>query len=102
MTKQLLGNELEASENLDGLQRKQMDLQYLDQWENPIQRWLVTKGIELDSGEDLEVIGFKVKGSALTMYNHFRRDKGKTATFFTFILVLQDILIELTTKDLLL
>ena len=62
---------------------------------------MVIKGIDLNSAEALEVIGYKLKGSALTTYNHFRRDKGKTATFFSFMLVLRDFLISSTSKDLL-
>ena len=39
------------------------------------------KGIDLDSAQGLKVVGFKRKGSDLTTYNYFTRDKGKTATF---------------------
>ena len=59
------------------------------------------KGIDLDSAEALEVVRFKLKGSALTTYNHFRREKGKTAIYFIFMLVLRDFLILSTCKDLL-
>ena len=62
---------------------------------------MVIKAIDLDSTEALEVVGFKLKGSTLTTYNHFRRDKGKTATFFCFMLALRDFLIPSTSKDLL-
>ena len=71
----------------------------MDEWVNVVQRWLVIKGIDLDSGETLEVVGCKYKGSTLTTYNHFKRDKGKTNTFFSFMLVLRNILIPSTSKD---
>ena len=51
--------------------------------------------------EALEVIGFKLKGCALSTYNHFTKDKGKTATFFSFMLVLRDFVILSISKDLL-
>ena len=78
-----------------------MDSQYLDEWVNAVQRWLVIKGIDSYSTEALEDVGCKLKGSALTTYNHFRRDKGKTATFFSLMLVLRDFFIPSTSKDLL-
>ena len=62
---------------------------------------MLVKGIDLHSAEALEVVRFKLKGSALTTYNHFRRAKGKTAIFFSFMLVLCDFLILSTSKDLL-
>ena len=62
---------------------------------------MVINRIDLDSAEALEVVGFKLKERALTTYNQFRRDKGKNATFFSFILVLRDFLIPTTSKDLL-
>ena len=46
--------------------------------------------IDLDSAEALEVVEFKLKRSALTNHIHFRRDKGKTATFFSFMLGLRN------------
>ena len=101
MSKQLKVIKIEALENLDSSERKSTDSQYLDQWVNAVQRWLIIEGIDLDGAEALEVVGFKLKGSAITTYNHFRRDKGKTATFFSFMLVLCDFLIPSTTKDLL-
>ena len=54
-----------------------------------MQRWLVIKGIELNSAEALLIVGFKLKQSALTAYNHFQRDKGKPAIFLGFMLVLR-------------
>ena len=101
LSKQLKGIKIAAPENLDSSERKWTDSQYLDEWVNDVQRWLVIKGIDLDSAEALEVVGFKLKESALTSYNHFRRDKGKTATFFSFILVLHDLSIPCSSKDLL-
>jgi hypothetical protein len=101
LSKQLKGIKIEAPENLDSSEKKWTDSQYLDEWVNAVQRWLVIKGIDLDSAEALEVVGFKLKGSALTTYNHFRREKGKDATFFSFMLVLRDFLIPSTSKDLL-
>ena len=62
---------------------------------------MVIKRIDLYSTKALEVLGFKHKGSALTTYNHFRTDKGKTATCFSLMLVLHKILIPSTSKDLL-
>ena len=62
---------------------------------------MVIKGIELDSAEALEVAGFRLKESSLTIYDHIRRDKGKSATFFSFILILGDVLIPSTSKNLL-
>ena len=59
------------------------------------------KGIDLQSVEALEVLGFKLKGSPLTSYNHFRRDNSKTASFFSFVLVLYEFLIPSPSKDLL-
>ena len=78
-----------------------MNSQYLYKWVNAVQRLLVIKGIDLDSAEALNVVRFKLKGSALTTYNHFRRDGGKTAPFFSSMLVLRGFLIPSTTKDLL-
>ena len=101
LSKQLKGIKIEGPENLDSSERKWTESQYLDEWVNAVQHWLVIKGIYLDSVEALEVIGFKLKESAVTTYNHFRRDKGKTATFFRFMLVLRDFLIPSTSKDLL-
>ena len=46
------------------------------------------KAIDVDNAEALEVVGFQIKDSALTAYNHFKRDKDKTGTFFNFVLVL--------------
>ena len=74
LSKQLKGIKLEAPENLDISERKCTHSQYLDEWVNAVQHWLVIEGIDLDSAEALEVVGFKLKGSALTTYNHFRRD----------------------------
>ena len=55
----------------------------------------------MDSAEALEVVGFQPKGSALTTYNNFRRDKDKDATFFSTIPVLCHFLIPSSNKDLL-
>ena len=55
----------------------------------------------MDSAEALEVVRFQLKESALTTYNYFRNDKGNTATFFSFMLVLCDFLIPSTSKELL-
>ena len=101
LSKQLKGIKIEAPENLDSLERKWTDSQYLDEWVNAIPRWLLIKGIDLNSTEAVEVVGFKLKGSALTTYNHVIRDKGKTVIFFSFMLVLLDFLIPSTSKDLL-
>ena len=100
LSKQLKGRKIEAPENLYSSERKWMDWQYLDKWVNAIQGWLVIKAIDLDGAEALEVIGFKLKGSSLTTYNHFRRDKGKTATFFSFVQDLSNFLIPSISKDL--
>ena len=54
----------------------------------------------MDSAELLNIVRFKLKGSSLATCNHFRREKGKTATFFSFILILRDALIPSTSKDL--
>ena len=101
LLKHLKGIKIEAPENLYRSEKKWTDSQYLDAWVNAVQCWLVIKGIDLDSAEALEVVGFKFKGRTLTTYNHFRRDKGKNATFFSFMLVLRDFLISSTSKDLL-
>ena len=100
MLKQCKRIKIEPPENLDSLERKWTDLQYLDQWVNPVQRWVVIKGIDLDSAETLEVVAFRLKGSALTTDNYFRRDKRKTATFFSFIPTLLNFLIPSNIKDL--
>ena len=59
------------------------------------------KGIDLAITKALELIGFKHKWSALTTYNHFSRDKGKSATFFSIMLVQCAFLIPATSEDLL-
>ena len=92
---------MEALENLDSSERKSRDSQYLDKWVKIVQCWLVIKRIGLNSAEALEVIGFKLKESALTTYNHCKRDKGKTAILFSIILVQHDFLIPFTRKSLL-
>ena len=101
MSKQWKGIKIEASEILDGSERDWINSQYLDQWVNAVQCWLVIKGIDLDSAEALEVVGFKLKVSALTTYNHVRRYKGKTATYFSFMMVLRDLVIPSSSKNLL-
>ena len=63
--KELKQIKIEAPENLDSSERKWTDSQYLDEWVNAVQCWLVIKGIDLDSAEALEVVGFKHKGSDL-------------------------------------
>ena len=60
------------------------------------------KEIYLNSEEPLEVVGFKVKEHPVTTHNDFRRDKGNTAEFFSFVLLLLDFLISLTSGDLVL
>ena len=62
---------------------------------------MVIKAIHLDSAEPLEVIEFKLKGSTLTSYNCFSREKCKRGKFFTFMQVLRDFLIPSTSKHLL-
>ena len=52
------------------------------------------------TAEALEVVGFQLKGSTLATYTHFRREKGKTGTFFSFMLILRDFLIPSTNEDL--
>ena len=99
--KQPKGIKIEALEKSECSERKWTDSQYLDEWVNAVPCWLVIKGIDLDSTEALEVVGFKLKGSTLTTYNHFSRDKGKTFIFFGFMLVLHDVLIPSTSQDLL-
>ena len=59
------------------------------------------KAIDLNTAEGLEIVGFKLKGGALTTYNHFSRDKDRSTTFFSFMLVTRDCLIPSTRKDLL-
>ena len=56
MSKQLKVIKIEALENLDSSERKSTDSQYLDQWVNAVQRWLIIEGIDLDSAEALEVV----------------------------------------------
>ena len=99
LSQQIKGIKIEAPETLDWSERKWTDSEYLDEWVNAIQPWLVIKGIDSDSAEAVEVVGFKLKGRALTTNNHFRRDKGKTAIFFSLMLVLHDFLIPSTSKD---
>ena len=101
LSRELKGIKIEVPENSDRTERKWTDLQYLDEWVNAVQLWFVINSINLDSAEALEVVGFKLTGSALTTYNYFRRDKGKTATFFNFILLLHNFLISYSSKDLL-
>ena len=62
---------------------------------------MVIIGIDLDSVEALEILVFKLDVRALTIYNYFRRDKGKPATFFRFMLVQHNLLILSTNNDLL-
>ena len=78
-----------------------MDSQYVDEWVNTVQHWMVIKGIDLNSIEAIEIIGFKLKGSGLTADNNLRRHKCMTATFFTFMLVLHNFNNPSTSMDLL-
>ena len=55
----------------------------------------------MDSAEALEVARCKLKGGALTTYNNFRRAKGKSTTFFSFMIVLRNFLSPFTSEDLL-
>ena len=87
--------------NLDCLKKKCTNLLYLDKWANTVPCGLVLKGIDKDSVQPLKVVGFKLKGSSLTTYNHFRRDKRKIPAFFNYKLVLCNILIPSGSKDLL-
>ena len=91
---------IKPPENLDSSERKWPDSQYLHEWLNAIQRCLVIKGLDWDSAKALEIVGFKLKGRALTTYNHFRRNKAMTATFFSLMLVLRNFLIPSTSNDL--
>jgi len=59
------------------------------------------KGIKLESKEALDFIGFKLQGSALTTYNHYLIKEKDKASFFSFMLVLREILIPSMSKDLL-
>ena len=102
LSKQLKGINITAPKNLDSSKREWMDLQYLHGWANAVQHCLVIKVIDLDSKEALEIVGFQLKKKAMTTNNHFRRDKGKSATYFSIILVLLDFLIPSICKDLLL
>ena len=101
MSKQVKQINIKGPENLDSLERKWTDLQYIDKCVNALQQWLVINGIDLDPVEALEDIAFKLIGSPLTTYNQLSRDKGKTSTFFSFMRVMRNFLIAYTTKDLL-
>ena len=101
MSKQLKRIKIEAPEILNSSERKWTDAQYANEWINAFQHWLVIKGIDLDSAEALEVVGLKLKGSAITTCNHFSRDKGKVATCLSYMLLLSYLIIPSTSKDLL-
>jgi len=59
------------------------------------------KGIRFESKEVLDFIGFKLQGRAITTYNHHLIKEKDKASFFSFMLVLQEFLIPSTSKDLL-
>ena len=58
------------------------------------------KGIRLESNQVLDFIGFKLPGSAITTYNHHLIKEKDKASFISFMLVLWEILIPSTRKDL--
>jgi len=99
--KRIKGIKIDAPENLNRGDKKWRDSQYLDTLVNAIHRWLSMKGIRLESREGLDFIGFKLQGSALTTYNHHLIQEKDKASFFSFMLVLQEFLIPSTSKDLL-
>lgn len=92
---------IEVLKNSHSSKKKCTALQNLAEWANAVQQWLVIKGIDFVSAETLAVVRFKHKGSALTTYNNFKRDKVKTAILFNFMLVLLDVVIPSSSKDLL-
>ena len=49
-------------------------------------------------GKTIEVVGFKLKTNPLTTSYHFRRDKGKTTTFITFVTAVCNFLIPSTSN----
>jgi len=59
------------------------------------------KGIRLVLKQELDFIGFKLQGSALTTYNHHLIKEMDKAFFFSFMLVLREFLISSTSQDLL-
>jgi len=59
------------------------------------------KGIRLEYKESLDIIIFKLQGSALTTNNHHIIKEIDKASFFSFMLVLREFLIRSTNKDLL-
>ncbi|KAF8418633.1 hypothetical protein BGX38DRAFT_1280541 [Terfezia claveryi] len=97
----LKGIKIDMPEKLRGEDKKWQDSQYFDSWATAMQRWFVLKRIDLEGASALEIVGFRMEGSALTTYNQFLREKGKNATFFGFILALRDFLIPSTSKDIL-
>jgi len=101
MSKRMKGIKIDAPENLNSGDKKWRDSQYLDTRVNAIQRWLSMKGIRLESKEALDFIGFKLRGSALTTYNHHLIKEKDKASFFSFMLVLWEFLIASTSKDIL-
>ena len=58
-----------------------MDLQYLDDGVNAVQRWLGIKGIDLGGTEALEVVGFKLKGVPLLLITIAEQTKAKLPHF---------------------
>jgi len=60
------------------------------------------KGIRLESKEALEFIEFQLQDGGLTTYNHHLIKEKDKATFFSCMLVLRELLIHSTSKDLLL
>jgi len=70
MSERIKSSKIDAPENLNSVDLKWWDSQYLDTWVNPKRRWLSMKSIRLLWKEALEFIGFKLQGNALTTYNH--------------------------------
>jgi len=101
MSKRMKGIKIDAPGNLNSGHKKWRDSQYVDTWVNAIPRWLSTEGIRLELKEALEFNGFKLQGSALTTYNHHLIKEKDKASFFSFMLVLQEFLIPSSSKDLL-
>ena len=99
LAKQLKGIKIDVLEHLNCSESTWMHLQYLDEWVNGVQRELVMNEIDWNILETVEVVGFKLTGSALTTYNDFRSSKGKIATLVKFMIGLHDFLIASTRKD---
>jgi len=101
MSKRMKGIKIDAPENLNSGDKKWRNSQYLGTWLNAIQRWLSMRGIRLESKEALDFVGFKLQGSAFTTYNHHLIKEKDKASFFSFMLVLQEFPITSSSKDLL-